>query len=167
MKALPHALKNTLYDSLVFSGDICFGSDCFQINKQKKTPLYRIISATVVHCFFRSFYRHAGHHYETGKQFTSRWLPGKDFHSLFFLALFEGCGIGKFGIKHNRLPRNFFRPLNSGDTQFVCPRSRDLINNSLFKDDLLYILALALEPLRAELFKATSIIYQRASLPLR
>ena len=101
------------------------------------------MSATVVHCFFRSFYRREGHHYATGKQFTARWLPGKDFHSLFFLALFEGCGIGKFGIKHNRLPRNFFRPLNSGDTQFVCPRSRELINNSLFKDDLLYILALA------------------------
>jgi hypothetical protein len=57
--------------------------------------------------------------------------------------LFEECGINKFGIKHNRLPRNFFRPLNSGDTQFVCPRCRELINNSLFNDDLLCILAQA------------------------
>lgn len=86
---------------------------------------------------------HAGHHSETGKQFTYRWLPGKDVRSLFILALIEEFGIDKFDIKHNRLPRNFFRPLNSGDTQFVCPRSRELINNSLFNDDLLCILALA------------------------
>jgi len=78
---------------------------------------------------------------EAGRQFTSRWRPGKDYRSLFVLSLLEHGSDKSTSSTQVASPR--FHPLTAGKHKAAHNfQLFDLINNSLFNDDRLCILAL-------------------------